>query len=847
MPRTRTIKKGNRKGNRNVSRGNKYTLNRLKERNHKRKKTRLRRGSNRNNYNNLPKRTRKQRAGAGMARRGFSALARGTSKLTKGTGNLINKGVKKIGTTIKKSPLFDGTVGLLSSKKIKDRLNDTVIKYPIDNEISIGKIRHYRAEEMTKLVNTEKDETIKDKLNKEYYTSREKDNVPIISFEGAPIYTGTSTNSISSSSKKGTYLFLYPTKDSKEGNISFKSEFLDTPEMPETNLKNTSRNYILHSIINRIIKPNISIDSSDNHDVKTLKIMIDYLQKINYFTIKNFNRLQINSKKVPKFQEMLTKINDEIDKLITNTNSDVAVGQNENKIDIDDNLKNQLTSFKNEYLDIDLSPYKDDKDLLISETNKIIIKNKKKIKDIRANLSAQKQQDRITKLYDEKSVETILGDLGLSDSQKTAFKTYLTNRKGEFISKIVKSDKYEYRINLRNTIKIGKVLVIEVKVYQGTKYGIKKTNWDIEEIQNVPLDVIQKLKGLIEKKLEVSNKEKEFYYFNIYTELNKLEINSENTGSFSEEMSPYFSELIFSAYANQSKKYIEIHEIYDHNKVNVKYVTLHSFIEMKKIMNKNDELIMDEKALITFKQKISSRLQDVYNQLGNLGIYLDLTTSRFKKIFIKIPQTTKEEPDFKITYFGNAKLDHDKFFKNFNDPAKLIDSLKTDIKNLFPAASDFTKNKICRYFSDKPNLRKVEQVPEKAAPAATQNQAGFNKLQANLLKSVEGLNTNVAEKAQERPPPPPPPPPPPAGAGSGIEDGDNVVQGDNGGPPSAPAEATEAAVTEETKRAVRLSPIVDEKDSEKRLETIEKMIKNKTLSTENREYIRNEEKNRQQP
>ena len=63
MPRTRTVKKGNIKGNRNVSRGNKYTLNRLKERNRKRKMTRLRRGPNRNNYNNLPKRTRKQRAG----------------------------------------------------------------------------------------------------------------------------------------------------------------------------------------------------------------------------------------------------------------------------------------------------------------------------------------------------------------------------------------------------------------------------------------------------------------------------------------------------------------------------------------------------------------------------------------------------------------------------------------------------------------------------------------------------------------------------------------------------------------------------------------------------------------
>lgn len=78
MPRTRTIKKGNRKGNRNVSRGNKYTLNRLKERNHKRKKTRLRSGPNRNNYNNLPKRTRKQRGGMDYARRGVSALKSGT-------------------------------------------------------------------------------------------------------------------------------------------------------------------------------------------------------------------------------------------------------------------------------------------------------------------------------------------------------------------------------------------------------------------------------------------------------------------------------------------------------------------------------------------------------------------------------------------------------------------------------------------------------------------------------------------------------------------------------------------------------------------------------------------------
>ena len=73
MPRTRTVKKGNRKGNRNVSRGNKYTLNRLKERNRKRKMTRLRRGPNRNNYNNLPKRTRKQRAGA---RRALTKVAR---------------------------------------------------------------------------------------------------------------------------------------------------------------------------------------------------------------------------------------------------------------------------------------------------------------------------------------------------------------------------------------------------------------------------------------------------------------------------------------------------------------------------------------------------------------------------------------------------------------------------------------------------------------------------------------------------------------------------------------------------------------------------------------------------
>ena len=225
-----------------------------------------------------------------------------------------------------------------------------------------------------------------------------------------------------------------------------------------------------------------------------------------------------------------------------------------------------------------------------------------------------------------------------------------------------------------------------------------------------------------------------------------MEINSENTGSFSEEMSRYFSELIFSAYANQSKKYIEIHKVFDDYSDDAEYTTLHSFIEMKKIMNKNDELIMDEKALITFKQNISSRLQDVYNQLGNLGIYLDLTTSSFKKIFIKIPQSTEEDPDFKITYFGNAKLDHDKFFNNFNDPAKLTESLKTDIKNLFPAASDFTKNKICRYFSDKPNIRKVEQVQNDPAKA-NQVQADLNNVQAKLLNSVEKLNTNreVAE------------------------------------------------------------------------------------------------------
>jgi len=82
MPRTRTIKKRNRKRNRNVSRGNKYTLNRLKEKNHKRKKTRLRRGPNRNNYNNLPKRTRKYKQSAGMMSMMQAAKSKVASKAT---------------------------------------------------------------------------------------------------------------------------------------------------------------------------------------------------------------------------------------------------------------------------------------------------------------------------------------------------------------------------------------------------------------------------------------------------------------------------------------------------------------------------------------------------------------------------------------------------------------------------------------------------------------------------------------------------------------------------------------------------------------------------------------------
>jgi hypothetical protein len=97
MPRTRTIKKGNGKGNRNVSRGNKYTLNRLKERNRKQTRTRLRRGPNRNNYNNLPKHTRKQRAGMrNAARAGLGKAARYVDEKTTvsqslmpGDGNLV--------------------------------------------------------------------------------------------------------------------------------------------------------------------------------------------------------------------------------------------------------------------------------------------------------------------------------------------------------------------------------------------------------------------------------------------------------------------------------------------------------------------------------------------------------------------------------------------------------------------------------------------------------------------------------------------------------------------------------------------------------------------------------------
>ena len=95
MPRTRTVKKGNRKGNRNVSRGNKYTLNRLKERNRKRKMTRLRRGPNRNNYNNLPKRTRKQSAGTKYLEAAKSKVASKATEYRKNFGQRLEKNFGK--------------------------------------------------------------------------------------------------------------------------------------------------------------------------------------------------------------------------------------------------------------------------------------------------------------------------------------------------------------------------------------------------------------------------------------------------------------------------------------------------------------------------------------------------------------------------------------------------------------------------------------------------------------------------------------------------------------------------------------------------------------------------------
>ena len=78
MPRKVTLTKRNK--NRNVSIGNNNSLKR------NRKQTRLRKGPNRNNYNNLPKRTRKQSAGMNSVRKKIASAKESAKAAGKAAG-----------------------------------------------------------------------------------------------------------------------------------------------------------------------------------------------------------------------------------------------------------------------------------------------------------------------------------------------------------------------------------------------------------------------------------------------------------------------------------------------------------------------------------------------------------------------------------------------------------------------------------------------------------------------------------------------------------------------------------------------------------------------------------------
>lgn len=692
MPRTRTIKKGNRKGNRNVSRGNKYTLNRLKERNHKRKKTRLRRGPNRNNYNNLPKRTRKQRAGTNMLRRAASAIDRGARKAFEATG--ARTATKRAFNTGK---------------------NEVLIKLD-GNNIDLYK-QNFRFIDTSKIG--------------ELYVQK---GFKEIDFTGKePKTAGGSVSAIVKkiNDKKNIILYLYPTFPPKDNKLRFKfkdkgeNEEVDTSEtettgMSDANQRTASRNYIFHAIIDKLKKSdgdsNVDSNANSNADSNKKKKLRDNIRKalLPHLTDTNENLKRERTKAIETASNLNKKYNYNLEEIINYIAGKLSERKDRNIYEIKERSISGRNIIKVRFLRavdsvelifVDLTITA--KDFIGLDKEKKEIKTNNKIKysqteyktfnendnyiqrvvvflnylDKHYKKSKTARQIRATEelgfgesLEDQKKFrEQINKDPSsineLFSSLKSEINTEITNQKFSSSNDEVKRYFIDYVVNsngifeefAKNKTKTEQLmqqsdfrsLYIEIAPHTPlleSNSDQSVSNEDKIEVKyfivwrgkpksgpsfRIPTGKEKQLAKYIVSKAK-SIKEGELKYFTLYKELLPLVKLQNDNNALKENLRQFTSTLLLSAYNSDNRKYVEIHEVDEDYEI---------------LSNQN---VKDNEI------PISKKLGEIRNTFKNeLGIYIDTTIKGNFVINKKKPEDIK----IKLVKFGNCKVDESFYSK----------------------------------------------------------------------------------------------------------------------------------------------------------------------------------------
>lgn len=696
MSRKRTSKKGKKIRNRNkiASRGNRYTLNRLRARK-QRKVTRKK------NYNNLPKHTRKQRGGGplGDLKRKVSNV-RADLKSRFGSGILI-------------------------------KINEDKAKNLLINE----NIRFYDNDKVSELFN-DKTRMISGKTTEIDFST------------GTPISVGSSTTGILYD--KGYLLSLYPTDSPTDKDVVFKKSYdeQDGYDMSDENQKSCSRSYIFHRIIDGLKQNNEGESATDDEQAEesdisasdSLKQLIEYEilphrdpKNKEKYTEKEKDDLE-NELKENKFDE--TKINNIISYIAGKLSKERKISKykisksrgltqlSNDKFEITYDIINQTfvvvfeiktkdkETAKNETKEIESG---EEKDKIITRSiydnatkykNNIITlmqflnkdyegsRTKKRNKKMAGLSTSPEEPGELEKeevmrkaLIDGKQVEELFEQIYEADK---------VNKKKEEIDNFI-----DYVVNkkgLKRLYQVG-LTVYSLSIDKtGVKY-LKKIRNNPEEI--IPLTALKSdpkyskhrtnLKDFIDKKLK-SVKDGEDAQFLFYKKL---------LSSIKPEPRPDFkkntSTLILSAFnKDKKKKYIEIHDVGE------------GFTSLK-------EYLSGEKAE---KADIPEKLQKLYSDFESIGIIPDL--SNMSKIYIN-----KDSRELKLVHFANCRVEEKKFKTLFNEPESLYNRGKE--LGIFIERDDFSKVSICSNFKKGKSSQAAAANPApNPAPAAAANNAGAN-------------------------------------------------------------------------------------------------------------------------